>query len=200
MPIHRQPKAQRATVETLSTTIRPDNIIAIDPDVDRSGVAWLRPKTGGWSATRFRSRSCLIISWRLEGNVRDDRSLLSWWSRRDGWSERITTRTIGTPIDRRQLRVTRWAVTTRSADRSCRCAATTASRSSNNDRSGRFGPARTGRSHTGSSRPLPQSQTETEPLKRCAMPVCWPGTTPDYPWHVYFKKKGDPAAQLKSPW
>lgn len=45
MPIHRQPKAQRAAVERLSLPIRPDNIIAIDPDVDRSGVAWLRPKT-----------------------------------------------------------------------------------------------------------------------------------------------------------
>lgn len=45
MPIRRQPREQRATIETLSPTIRPDNIIAIDPDVDRSGVAWLRPKT-----------------------------------------------------------------------------------------------------------------------------------------------------------
>ncbi len=45
MPIHLQPKAQRAAVERLSPPIRPDNIIAIDPDVDRSGVAWLRPKT-----------------------------------------------------------------------------------------------------------------------------------------------------------
>lgn len=45
MPIRRQPREQRATIETLSPPIRPDNIIAIDPDVDRSGVAWLRPKT-----------------------------------------------------------------------------------------------------------------------------------------------------------
>lgn len=44
MPIRRQTKAQRAAIETLSSPNHPDNIIAIDPDVDRSGVAWLRPK------------------------------------------------------------------------------------------------------------------------------------------------------------
>lgn len=45
MPIHRTTKAQRTIIEPLSPTIKPDNIIAIDPDVDRSGVAWLHPET-----------------------------------------------------------------------------------------------------------------------------------------------------------
>lgn len=45
MPIKRTPKNQRPPLEMIQPEPRPDNIIGIDPDVDRSGVVWLHPAT-----------------------------------------------------------------------------------------------------------------------------------------------------------
>ena len=45
MPIKRTPKDQRAALEITPPASKPENIIGIDPDVDRSGVAWLHPST-----------------------------------------------------------------------------------------------------------------------------------------------------------
>lgn len=45
MPIKRIPKDQRPALEITPPSSKPDNIIGIDPDVDRSGVAWLHPAT-----------------------------------------------------------------------------------------------------------------------------------------------------------
>lgn len=45
MTILRTPKNHGVSTDITASRPKPDNIIAIDPDVDRSGVAWLHPKT-----------------------------------------------------------------------------------------------------------------------------------------------------------
>lgn len=45
MTIKRSPKNQSPAPKVIPLPSRTDNIIGIDPDVDRSGVAWLHPTT-----------------------------------------------------------------------------------------------------------------------------------------------------------